>query len=45
MRTMLKRGALVGVFQVPAHYLGQPLEDEAGDWYEDRSASVTAGWK
>ncbi|MGE0486478.1 MAG: acetone carboxylase subunit gamma [Gammaproteobacteria bacterium] len=26
-------------------YLGQPLEDEAADWYEDRSAQVTAHWK
>ena len=25
-------------------YLGQPLEDEAGDWYQDRSADVTARW-
>ncbi len=26
-------------------YLGRPLDDEAGDWYEDRSASVTATWR
>lgn len=25
-------------------YLAQPLADEAGDWYEDRSANVTARW-
>ena len=26
-------------------YLGRPLADEAGDWYEDRSEKVTAGWR
>lgn len=26
-------------------YLGRPLEDEAGDWYEDHSAKVTASWR
>ena len=25
-------------------YLGRPLDDEASDWYADRSATVTAGW-
>ena len=25
-------------------YLGRPLEDEADDWYEDRSSRVTSGW-
>ena len=25
-------------------YLGQPLPDQAADWYEDRSADVTARW-
>lgn len=25
-------------------YLGQPLPDEAGDWYADRSANVTQQW-
>lgn len=24
--------------------LGRPLPDEAGDWYEDRSATLTARW-
>ena len=26
-------------------YLGSPLADERSDWYQDRSASVTAGWR
>ncbi|MGR8919401.1 MAG: acetone carboxylase subunit gamma [Gammaproteobacteria bacterium] len=26
-------------------YLGRPLEDESPDWYADRTAGVTAGWK
>jgi acetone carboxylase, gamma subunit len=26
-------------------YLGQPLTDEREDWYSDRSATVTAGWR
>ncbi len=26
-------------------YLGRPLPDESADWYEDRSAEVTAGWR
>jgi acetone carboxylase gamma subunit len=25
-------------------YLGRPLPDEAGDWYEDRSAQITREW-
>lgn len=25
-------------------YLGQPLADEADDWYQDHSPKVTAGW-
>jgi len=26
-------------------YLGRPLPDESAEWYEDRSAEVTAGWR
>jgi acetone carboxylase gamma subunit len=25
-------------------YLGQPLPDEAGDWYADRTADLTQRW-